>query len=294
MSTTGIYTHDASVRANIDGGEPASELLFKGVIRKLGQRGFIVGKDPRIEREHKILSRWHREATYQTTQGTLYVSMHFFPRGVEFEGWQNVNHENPHGGKYDFDKLARMPYLIRMAWLKFESIAVGYLMSQGLALRPQRRRYQDDPLGAFNDDWEMNRFRRDESGWPNESELRLWKQIDADGIPMRQGSFRYVLNYDGRWWKVRVYGGINGMWLGVCKDAIVNRNASDFHSVVWESDLRRRTFDRSTIRNRISKRIEAAFSEAAKNRNWKKCDALARSAESLGLTLVANAKLVAT
>jgi hypothetical protein len=99
---------------------------------------------------------------------------------------------------------------------------------------------------------------------------------------------------DGRLWKVRVYGGINGMWLGVCKDAIVNRNASEFHSVVSKRDLRRRTFDRSTIRNRVTKRIEAAFSESAKSRNWRKCDALASMAEKFGLTLVANAKLVAT
>jgi hypothetical protein len=294
MSNLGVFIHDSSVRADVDGGEPASELLFKGVIRKLKQRGFTVGKDPRIEREHKILSRWHREATYQTKQGTLYISMHFFPRGVEFKAWQNVNHVNPHGGKYDFDKLAKMPYLIRMACLKFQSVAVDYITSQGLALRPQRRRYQDDPLGAFNDCWEASRFKRDESGWPDASELRSWKQIDANGVPMTQGSFRYVLNYDGRWWKVRVYGGINGMWLGVCKDAIVNRNASEFHSVVSKRDLRRRTFDRSTIRNRVTKRIEAAFSESAKSRNWRKCDALASMAEKFGLTLVANAKLVAT
>ena len=52
-----------------------------------------------------------------------------YPNGFEIVFFQNVIHKNPHGGRYDFDKLKKMPYLIRLQYTRYMRMVVDTLKS---------------------------------------------------------------------------------------------------------------------------------------------------------------------
>lgn len=249
--------------------------LFKDINRLLRRRGFTVTRDPEKEKHYRSIAHWHRIIEKKTNHGTLYVSSHYFPMGMEFEGWQSVVVENHNGGKYDFNKLAKMPHLIRLTWVKFTKIVLERLAKEGITLDPPRPRWQDDPLAAFNYGWTPERFRRDDSGWPDESELRSWNRLDANGIPINQGEYRYVCGHGNRWWRVRVYGGINGMWMGVSGAGITNHNACSYYSIMPNELLRKRCV---SVR-RVSERLTAAYVDALNDGNYFKAIGIRREME---------------
>jgi hypothetical protein len=87
----------------------------------------------------------------------------------------------------------------------------------GFVERPPKYTRWDDPLRNFNDSWGADRFKRNEAGWPDDSEIHRFSEanIDGDGYPVRSGETRYVL-VRGHWMRCKVYGGINQMWHCVC------------------------------------------------------------------------------
>lgn len=85
---------------------------FYKILHMLADEGFNVEKDSEILKHYRIISRDH----WYGRRGDLEFSAHKFPAGFEIIFFQNVNFENPNGGKYDFDKLGKMPYLIRLQY----------------------------------------------------------------------------------------------------------------------------------------------------------------------------------
>lgn len=145
-------------------------------------------------------------------------------RCVELEMWQDVTpSENPNGGKYDFNKLGRMPYVLRLEVERTRRRVIKALCDahSGYSVSPPRLSSPNpDPLAWFNDSWDDeyerkrggHRFKRGADGWPSDDELKSWCRKDADGIELHQGVERYLRNHKGRLIRGRVYGGINGRW----------------------------------------------------------------------------------
>jgi len=52
-----------------------------------------------------------REDYWYGKKGDLEFVAHRYPRGFSFEFFQNINFKNSNGGRYDFDKFDKMPYL---------------------------------------------------------------------------------------------------------------------------------------------------------------------------------------
>lgn len=286
MGADTMWLYDAGIGVRADGGEAVTKELFRSVMGALRRHGFKVEKDPRIEKDYKSLSRRHRQISKHTPHGTLYVSAEYYPAGLRLEGWQTVVFDNPNGGRYDFNKLAKMPYQIRLTWLKVLRIVQRVLVCNGAETKPQKPKWEDDPLGAFNAAWTSTRFKRGDDGWPAESELKSWRQIDADGIPLRQGDYRYVIGHNCRWWRVRVYGGINGMWIGVSGAGITNCNASSYHSCVDAKRLRRRDVKESTVQQRLKNKIVEAINAG----QFRKAESLTRELKARGVNFQVAAK----
>ena len=79
-------------------------------IRFLRSKGWKIGRCPRIYKQYRILNKWNRYCR----KGGLEASLSLSGRTLKFEIYQNVaNVENTNGGQYDFDKLEKMPYLLR-------------------------------------------------------------------------------------------------------------------------------------------------------------------------------------
>lgn len=286
MRNNTMWVYDAGIGVRAEGGEAVTKALFHIVMHALRRHGFKVEKDPLIEKDYKTISRWHRQLSKETPRGTLYVSAEYFPAGMRLEGWQTVVSDNPNGGRYDFNKLAKMPYQIRLTWLKLLRIVQRVLARKGIEIESKKPEWEDDPLGAFNDGWTSARFRRGADGWPDESELKSWRQIDADGVPLRQGDYRYVIGHDYRWWRVRVYGGINGMWIGVSGAGITNHNASAYHSRVDQQTLRRRAVKASIVNDRMTRKIVEAINAG----QFRKAETIARQLTARGVDFRVAAK----
>ncbi len=232
---------------------------YNRLLGLLRDRGFAVGTDAKIARNYPTLARHYHEGARATPHGDLRFRSEVSPIGCSFTFFQEVNISNPNGGYCDFDKLRRMPYLIRKRFEGVEQAILDHLTGRGFEheARPPHaasglsigRRLAiaeglepaataDDiaasALRRFNCTWDgeyerqrgVHRFVRDESGWPAASELPDYNRRDRDGAILSQGDIRYWRDSKGRLQRGVVYGGINGMWAALSQ-----------HSGQWLSQL---------------------------------------------------------
>jgi len=214
----GIY--DASIHImtpNMPRGSAGHVELYNKVLSWLAGAGFTVTKDPRIEKDFPTLSGTHDAGFH----GELKFHSEFYNTGCKFEFYQDVVHRNPNGGRYDFDKLEKMPYQIRLRWLWTRQRIKRHLLEVGLTERDYKPKSPvPNPLTYFNTTWDMGemargglRFDRGPDGWPSDKELQSWSRTDQDGNTVSHGDTRYFRDRKGYLRRARVYGGINGMWM---------------------------------------------------------------------------------
>lgn len=89
--------------------DPLMQCYQRRVLAHLRKRGFRVQHDREIKRRYPALGPDHHEGR----KGALEVKVERSGRCLELSFFQNVVFENPHGGRYDFARLAKMPYLVR-------------------------------------------------------------------------------------------------------------------------------------------------------------------------------------
>lgn len=196
--------------------------VFKRIVQQLNRLGWSVGTWDKAE-QHKCISDAHRSCR----KGDLEAELSVCGRCIEFNMWQDVTpSENRNGGRYDFNKVDRMPYLLRLEMHRTRAqirdylcnVFTGYTFSQ-----PEVSSPNPDPLAYFNDKWDgaheknkgIHRFDRGPDGWPSDKELSSWSRTDKDGVRLSHGDVRWCRDHKGRLIRGRVYGGINGMWMMV-------------------------------------------------------------------------------
>lgn len=85
---------------------------FYRIMNMLAAEGSNVRQDPDVD---KIIRRDY----WIGKRGDLEFDAQKYPNGFKIQFFQDVVHENPNGGRYDFDKLKKMPYLIRLQYKKY-------------------------------------------------------------------------------------------------------------------------------------------------------------------------------
>jgi hypothetical protein len=184
--------------------------------------GFAFTSDPRIDKHYSCLAKYHHVGARPTRHGELRVATETYPTGCKFEFYQDVVIENLNGGLYDFDRRAKMPYLIRKAWEAAIRRAAAHLVGRGFVDTTKIDSPNPDPVAYFNQSWNSpsdwkrgtHRFDRGEDGWPSDKEIGLacWTM----GHPLiPHGAIRYFRDRKGRLMRGRCYGGINGRWMVV-------------------------------------------------------------------------------
>jgi hypothetical protein len=220
---------------------------YNRLIDALEKRGFRFERDPRIVKHYPVLADKHHLGQVETPQGTLYVASETYPAGCKFEFFQEVVTVNPNGGRYDFDRVAKMPYLIRLKFKGSLAALCDHLSARGFRSRQKlstpvldtpighRLRVTDgtaepDTLNAiswgarlyFNEAWNSesdvrggaHRFHRGADGWPSDSGLRSSNpRHGRDGQLIQHGETRWIRDRKGYLRRGRVFGGINGMWV---------------------------------------------------------------------------------
>jgi len=260
---------------------PGSEGVFNDLMAAVAGRGYQVGPDPRIEKEYPTLGPEHRRISRPTGAGLLEVGARFFPVGMELQGYQNVVFENKAGGRYDFGRFQKMPYLIRLRWLHFRGLVYDFLRSAGLTHKPDLPG-DATPLERFNSGWGADRFRRGPDGWPDDKELSSWSRKSADGGTLVNGSVAWILSrYSHRWVRGRVYGGINGMWhLYHGRTFLANENAG-YYWLIPPADVRGRQMAKTDRERRMARDFKAAIVD----KRYGRVAGIAKAAELMGYDL---------
>lgn len=276
QKTYRIYKTNISVFSKTDRPQKGAPWLtdpdyetYNRILLALRDIGFNVHKDPRIEEHYKCLSKRHDAGE----RGPLQFKSNVYPTGCEFEFYQNVVFENSSGGYYDFDKLEKMPYLIRRVF-DYTVIKVSERLHQ-LGFSETVRKVESpnpDPLRYFNDSWGHNRFERGPDGWPTEKELGCYNRTDLDGIIITQGCTRYYYHYNGHLMRGRAYGGINGMWIfvyGPGRDDWTQVSAKSLFSCD-PLTLPRRDWERGSYGRSALARMHQEKNKAAKQENYER------------------------
>jgi hypothetical protein len=191
--------------------------VFARIVQTLNRLGWTVGP------QHYIFTRNNaRFCQKGDLKGDLLVS----GRHIEFKMFQSVNCPTraDHEGRYESNKEACMPYVVRLEMQRTRNRIRDYLCNvfSGYAFQPPPLRSPNpDPLAYFNDSWDgehekrrgVHRFKRGADGWPDRSEVCDRARTDGDGAQMDHGDVRWARDRKGRLLRGRVYGGINEMWM---------------------------------------------------------------------------------
>lgn len=249
---------------------------FCRLMKVLERAGFTVGPDPTIR--YTSIAGDYRYGWKSTPQGKLEFAAQVYNTGCEVEFFQSVVTVNRHGGRHDFDRESKMPYLVRKLYEGSRAKLIAHLESRGFAndgydlRRPPisslgRRLAATEGAAAhvtpaeisaaalhvFNCSWDgeyekkrgIHRFERDETGWPSARELRFWSNRDKDGQEIAHGDVRYFRDRKGYLQRGVVFGGINGMW-NVIYGPSLRYTSQEAHWQLfnWRPDLPRKVHPR--------------------------------------------------
>lgn len=204
-------------------------LRIAQMLRRLGWTCTMPAiKDHDVEHYGGAVARWAAERHRACAKGDLKGELDVSGRTIKFEMWQGVNTPTrpDHGGRYESNKEACMPYVLRLEMERTRRRIRDYLCNvfTGYTFKPLKISSPNpDPLAYFNDGWDgeyekrrgTHRFDRGSDGWPSDKELSSWGRKDKDGALLNHGAVRWMRDRKGRLLRGRVYGGINGMWMFV-------------------------------------------------------------------------------
>ena len=215
---------------------------FKDAMRFLGSIGFYVGEDKEIKRMYPALNdsrRAGRYAVWQAAPAVGRLSRSDCTADLKFKAewhqnvfrihfYQDVQFENPNGGYYDFDKLEKMPYLIRKQYELTERKLTAYFEGKGFRVCPRKKMMRgkafivNDYIGSCHHpqkEW----FRLEEvDGQTPEHE---YNAKDRDGKILHNGETKYFRDWGGYLCRGVVYHNINNMWWVLPSDGDVMNKA---------------------------------------------------------------------
>lgn len=180
--------------------------VFCKIFDLLKERGFAIQTDQRILKEFPVLADSH----FEGEKDGLKFKAEYYPAGFKFEFFQDINFENPHGGFYDFEKLEKMPYLIRLTFMVTRKAICKLLELEGYTNteKPHFKYAMDDVLYRIKDSCHYKKG-QDLMGYtPAES----YNNKDRDEKTLFNGQVKYFRGYDGRLRKGVIFHNINNMW----------------------------------------------------------------------------------
>jgi hypothetical protein len=193
--------------------------LFHRLMNYLKTIGFEVGKDPDIERDYKCLSK---DRSYGISKDRLEFKAQRYPAGFKVEFFQNIYHENPHGGFYDFDKYEKMPYLLKQRFtltaIKVRQflLSLNICESQNIECNTAEDTIKKDYVESWHHPQKDMSF--DLSSLDGQTCCEPYNNRDRDGKTLYNGQIKYFRDYNGYLCKGKVYHNINNMWWVIIND----------------------------------------------------------------------------
>ncbi|MEK3996710.1 hypothetical protein MKY29_18510 [Psychrobacillus sp. FSL K6-2365] len=219
------------------GNEAFTFPTLRKIFNLLETRGWFIQTDQRILKDYAILAKDHWEGK----KGDLQFKAKRYPSGIELEFFQEVNTKNSNGGKYDFDKLKMMPYLIRCQFLVELKHIKNLLLEEGFedTTKPNYKYAIDKVMFRIKDCWHY-----EEGKELPEYEISSYNSKDKDGKQLRNGDIKYFRDHKGRLRRGTIYHNINNMWWVVLNKFEFTNEASFYF------------FDLDSEENRVRKLVK--------------------------------------
>lgn len=197
---------------------------FKDLMRFLGSIGFYVSEDKEMKKKYPSLNETRRAGGFDD----LRFKAEYAPNRFEIEFYQDVFHENPHGGFYDFDKYEKMPYLIQKRYDWTLEKLLEYFEKCGYSIEFPENTCKGDAF--IIRDYIRSRHHPQENwfslkavdGQTAEHEMN---GTDRDGKILRNGETKYFRDRSGYLLRGKVYHNINNMWWVLLADGQVRNVA---------------------------------------------------------------------
>ena len=248
--------------------------ILHPIIRLLRRRGWSVHQDKDILKNYRCLRNDRRHCTHPSG---LECELNMTGRSFKIEFYQNVTKsEHPSGGKYEFSKYAKMPYLLKvrvrcemqhfMEWFK-ENTEYVYPEPE-----PSHRGLDAVDVDTWLDHHaKYKTFERVRSIHSDE-EISPYNSKCQDGVVHNHDRV-YFMGYDKRWGVGTAEHNINNMWwVKVGTHGLYNIASFDLRHTVPEGGLRGRQIPLSL---RL-KRLETLMLQAAKERRYADAERMRR------------------
>lgn len=235
MKGTRVYISDT--KFTIDKGDlPLSQTVltetdnphwanFTECMHYLSSIGFYVSEDKEIKKNFPSLNMTHKAGGF----GDLRFKASYHSQKFDIEFYQDINHENPSGGFYDFEKYKKMPYLIakRFEWTKNKLI--HFFEESGFIIEYQNSKYKGSD---FLIDYYIRSEHFPQTEWFDLSDIDgqttedEYSHTDRDDNILYNGAIRYFRNANGYLCRGKVYHNLNTMWWVLMPDKTVKNVAA--------------------------------------------------------------------
>lgn len=200
--------------------------LYCAALHAMRQKGAEVGKDPHIEKDARILSRFHGYGNWHGLEFKSEIHMSNFT----FEFFQNVTpSENRNGGYYDFDKYKKFPYLLKLRLkvaIKHLIESIAPLCDATITFTDSHGTSEERILKSYAESCHWPNVKTLEDVAPN---MRPYNQgrdsNDRDGKRINCGEVKYFYSYDGYLHRGIVYHNLNNMWWVIENDTVYSNKA---------------------------------------------------------------------
>lgn len=249
-----FFFNDTSIIIDLENtaSEEASS-LDKKIRRLIKRNGFTFHMDPMIVKKFPSLKKMHYCGDCKKLEFIYEINIGEGLRNrIVIEFFQNINFENPHGGRYDFSKYHKMPYLMKQAFKNIRN-KIAKLLSANNLFDSTKYKVEYAVDDIMINKRELQDFQR--------RTLTVPESKDGDGNPIVEGDLRYFY-YNGILHRGIIYHHINNMWY-VVVDKYKYYNIADFQLFTWKSGMPIRNKNKEIV-------LKKLLAQAINHHNYEK------------------------
>lgn len=202
MDTNGWRFYDTTLYVSFK--ERDDTAIYKEIRNILRTNGFLFHQDPFVKKNWPTLAALHHVGW----KGDLHFASDLSPIGLTLVFHEDVVRDNSNGGRYHFDKMAKMPYLLRKRVLLIRNKITGRLAELG---------FKDETNVEPEDSFARVQYRREQHMKSHGKDaykppLPTYNTQAGDKTLLEDGQIRYFRTRSGRLKRGQIWNNINSMW----------------------------------------------------------------------------------